>query len=82
MGFIEAVLALMGLLTVIGAVVRWYSQQAPELPILEEDLAAPYRQGLHAAISVQRPAQDLEEQIYAEAARHAADESGVGSTRS
>jgi hypothetical protein len=39
----------------------------PQAP--EADLAAPYREGLHAAIRMQRAAQDLEQQIYAEAGR-------------
>jgi hypothetical protein len=34
-----------------------------------EDRAAPYREGLHAANRMQRVAQDLEQQIYAEAAQ-------------
>lgn len=34
-----------------------------------EDPAAPYREGLYAAIRMQRVAQDLEQQIYDEAAR-------------
>jgi hypothetical protein len=40
--------------------------ETPNLPVVE-DLAAPYREGLHTAV---RMAQDLEQQIYAEAARH------------
>lgn len=36
----------------------------------QEDRAAPYREGLQAANRIQRVAQDLEQQIYAEAARH------------
>jgi hypothetical protein len=34
-----------------------------------DDPAAPYREGLHAAIRMQRVAQDLEQQLYTEAAR-------------
>lgn len=69
MGFLEAVLAVIGFVAVIGAVARWSFERPPAAP-LEEDVAAPYREGLHAAIRVQRVAQDLEQQIYAEAAQH------------
>jgi transposase len=43
-------------------------ERQPQPP--EDDLAAPYREGLHAAVRLQRSAQDLEQQIWAEAARH------------
>lgn len=69
MGFIEAVLALIGLVALIGAIARWHLQRL-ESPA-EEDLAAPYREGLHAAIRIQDVAHDLKQQIYAEALRHA-----------
>jgi hypothetical protein len=72
MGFLEAVLALIGLVALIGAVARWHMQRPPATPP-EEDVAAPYREGLHAAVRMQRVAQDLEQQIYAEAARHVID---------
>ena len=36
-----------------------------------EDRAAPYRDGLHSAIRLQTMAQDLEQQIYTEAAKQA-----------
>jgi hypothetical protein len=35
-----------------------------------EDRVTPYREGLDAANRMQRAGQDLEQQIYAEAARH------------
>ncbi|HSZ12649.1 MAG TPA: hypothetical protein VK790_01270 [Solirubrobacteraceae bacterium] len=35
-----------------------------------EDRVTPYREGLDAANRMQRAAQNLEQQIYAEAARH------------
>jgi hypothetical protein len=41
-----------------------------------EDRAAPYREGLQAANRIQRVAQDLEQQIYAEAARQTESEEG------
>jgi hypothetical protein len=70
MGFVEAVLAVIGLVALIGVVVRWHLRQLPgRRP--EEDLAAPYREGLHAAIRIQGVAHDLEQQFYTEALRHA-----------
>jgi hypothetical protein len=45
------------------------------------DAATPYREGLHAAVRMQRVAQDLEQQIYAEAARHIDTETKPASTR-
>lgn len=75
MGFLEAVLALIGLVALIGAIVRWYSQRPPDQPP-EDDLAAPYREGLHAAIRMQGVAQDLEQQLYAEAMRQAENDPG------
>jgi hypothetical protein len=42
----------------------------PPAPPPSEDLATPYREGLHAAVRMQRVAQDLEQQIYAEAAQY------------
>ena len=65
------VLALIGVVSLVSAGVRWYQQQAPEPPPVEVDLAAPYREGLHAAIRMQGVAQDLEQQMYAEAIRRA-----------
>jgi hypothetical protein len=46
-------------------------EQLPEPQPAEEDLAAPYREGLHAAIRMQGVALALEQQLYAEALRHA-----------
>ena len=75
MGLLEAALALIGLAALIGVVAQWHWRRAPEAPA-EADLAAPYREGLHAAIRMQGVAQDLEQQLYAEAMRHAGDDSG------
>ena len=69
MGFLEAVLALVGLVALIGALARWHLQRVPA-PQPEEDRAAPYREGLHAALRIQGVAQDLEQQLYAEAVSH------------
>jgi len=66
MSAIEAVLASIGLVALIGTIVRWQLSRSVEPPP-EEDLAAPYREGLHAAIRMQTVAQDLEQQMYAEA---------------
>jgi hypothetical protein len=68
MGVIEAVLAALGLVFLVLIVVV-PSPPKPEQPP-EVDLAVPYREGLHAAVRMQRVAQDLEQQIYAEAAQH------------
>jgi hypothetical protein len=66
---VEAALALLGVLflalVVRAALVTEASTAAPP-----EDLAAPYREGLHTAVRMQKVAQDLEQQIYTEAARH------------
>jgi hypothetical protein len=51
------------------------AEEKPSAKAPEDDLAAPYREGLHAAVRLQRSAQDLEQQIWAEAARHADAES-------
>ena len=67
MGVIEAALALIGLAFLV--FLMWPSPKKPESPPAEEDLAAPYREGLHAAVRMQRVAQDLEHQMLVEAAR-------------
>ncbi|HEV3070447.1 MAG TPA: hypothetical protein VGY76_03355 [Solirubrobacteraceae bacterium] len=69
MGVLEAVLAVVGLGLLILLAIGALSGGAPAPPP-DEDLAAPYREGLHAAIRMQSVAQDLEQQIYAEAMRH------------
>jgi len=73
MGLLEAVLALIGLVALIGAIARWHMRRLPDPPPAEPDLAAPYREGLHAAIRMQGVAQDLEQQLYAEAIRLSAE---------
>ncbi|HTZ88594.1 MAG TPA: hypothetical protein VMB05_18175 [Solirubrobacteraceae bacterium] len=60
-------LAVIGIVVVSLAIaVLVKAEQQPPLPPAE-DRAAPYREGLHAAIRLQRVAQDLEQQIYTEA---------------
>jgi hypothetical protein len=70
MGVIEAVLALIGLLALISAAVRWHLGRASDQP-LAADRAALYRAGLDAATRIQTAAQDFEQQLYAEAVRRA-----------
>ena len=70
-------LALLGLTILIGALDHWGERRPEAKPQPEDDLAAPYREGLHAAIRMQVVAQDLERQLYVEAARQAeADSAG------
>jgi hypothetical protein len=57
------------LVVAVGAAVLIYRTRSA--PVAEEDLAQPYREGLHAAVRLQRVAQDLEAAMFAEAARHA-----------
>jgi hypothetical protein len=72
MGLIEAALALVGLVALMGGIARWHMQREPA-QVPEDDLAAPYREGLHAAIRMQGVAQDLKQQLYAEADKHVRD---------
>jgi hypothetical protein len=69
MGVLEAILALVGLITLIVLALDALDRKSSSLSPTE-DLAKPYREGLHAAIHMQRVAEDLEQQIYAEAAKH------------
>jgi hypothetical protein len=75
MAAVEAILAAVGLLTLVGLGVLLHDK-APSPPPLIEDAAAPYREGLHAAVRMQRVAQDLEQQIYAAAAQQLGAEPG------
>jgi hypothetical protein len=69
MGVVEAILAVLGVVFV--GLIVWAALwgEAPTVIAPPEDLAAPYREGLHAAVRMQRVAADLEQQIYAEAAK-------------
>jgi hypothetical protein len=71
---IVIILAVIGLVLLILSAIGTLGTQEPAPPV--EDIAAPYREGLHAAVRMQRIAQDLEQQIYAEAERHTSDEPG------
>lgn len=77
MAVLEAVLAVVGLIALAVWLIGWWAlRRMPDPPPAEADLAAPYREGLHAAIRMQGVAQDLEQQLYAEALRHAEDNPG------
>ncbi len=69
MNVLILILAVIGLLALLLLAVVALSDGTPQAPPPAEDLAAPYRQGLHAAIRMQGVAQDLEQQLYAEAVR-------------
>jgi hypothetical protein len=77
MGFLEAALALIGLVALVAVIVRWCLRPPLSDGLLEEDIAAPYREGLHAAVRLQTVAQELEQQLYTEALRHSEDEAGA-----
>jgi hypothetical protein len=78
MAVLEAVLAVVGLIALAAWFVGWRSlRRIPDPPpSAEADLAEPYREGLRAAIRMQGVAQDLEQQLYAEALRQAEDNPG------
>jgi len=80
MGVLEAILAVVGLVLLILLAIGALSDRAPTLPPPEADIAAPYREGLHAAIRMQGVAQDLEQQLYAEALRQAEAEASQSQT--
>jgi hypothetical protein len=74
MVWLEAALGFIGLVMLLGATLYWFSP--PDPPVVEEDLAAPYREGLHAAMRLQSAARDLEQKMYTEAMRHAEGDTG------
>ncbi|HEV3047007.1 MAG TPA: hypothetical protein VGY13_06555 [Solirubrobacteraceae bacterium] len=69
MGALEAILAVIGLVALIALVVGWYV--GPERRPPADDAAAPYVEGLHAAMRMHTVGQELEQQLYAEAMRRA-----------
>jgi hypothetical protein len=69
MNVVVMILAAIGLLLLILLLIGFVCDKAPTAPP-PEDAATPYREGLYAAIRMQRVAQDLEQQIHAEAAKH------------
>ncbi len=72
MGLLETGLALVGVAALIILAVLALATLATRASALpsEVDRAAPYREGLHAAMRIQTVAQDLGQQLYAEARRH------------
>ncbi len=77
MDVLVIILAVIGLCFLLLLAIAALDDRAPAPPPAE-DLATPYREGLHAAVRMQRVAQDLEQQIYAEAARVAeAEQDGI-----
>lgn len=78
MAAVEIIFALIGVLAVIAIAVSVYVERSTE-PAPEDDLASPYREGLHAALRIQTVAQELEQKMYAEAMRCGA--SGTTYTR-
>jgi hypothetical protein len=70
MGIIEAILAFLGLMALVMFLVAWLDHDEPSPLPTEPDLAAPYLEGLHASVRLQRAAQDLEQQMYVEAAKN------------
>ncbi len=80
MGVIEAILAIVGLLFLILIMIAVLSSETPSPPPAE-DVATPYREGLHAAVRMQQVAQDLEQRIYAEAARQMEREAASSESR-
>ena len=76
MNVLVILLAAIGLVFLILLAIGALNDRAPAPPPPIEDPAMPYREGLHAAVRMQRVAQDLEQQIYAEAAQHMNAEAG------
>ncbi len=72
-GALEAILSVVGFIALVLWLIGWQAlRRVPNPPPpTEPDLAAPYREGLHAAVRLQAAAQDMEQQLYVEAVRHA-----------
>lgn len=69
LGFIEIVLALIGLVVLIVLAIGSLSDTKPPAPA-EQDAATLYRDGLQTAARLQQAAQAAEQQLYAEALAH------------
>jgi hypothetical protein len=69
-GFVELILALIGLALLVLLALAALSDGRSSALESPQDPAAPYREGLQAATRMQKVARDLEQQIYAEAAKH------------
>jgi hypothetical protein len=69
MGVIEAILAAVGLLTLV-VMLRAGAVKADPKPVDDEYMAS-WREGIRAAVRLQQAARELERQIAAEAAKHA-----------
>lgn len=67
---LAVLVAFIAILAVV-CVVTWYVEEGQRKVRRADDTA--YREGLEAALRIQGVAQDLQQQIYAEAMRHAAD---------
>lgn len=67
--------AFIAILAVV-CVVTWYVEEGQRKVRRADDVA--YREGLEAAMRLQGVAQDLQQQIHAEAMRHAADPRSPG----
>lgn len=81
MGIIEAMLAFIGLLTLIGAAIRWHLREVSKQSA-DTSRASHYRAGLDAAMRIQVAAQDLEQQLHTEAVRRAEADEASGDTTS
>lgn len=68
MGAVVVVLFVLVAVLAAGCIALW-GRVETSAPSDEPDLAAPYREGLHAAIRLQTVAQELEGQLYTEAMR-------------
>jgi hypothetical protein len=68
MAVVEAFPTVCGVIVLVVMVIAALVPSLTDSP--REDRVTPYREGLDAANRMQRAAQDVEQQIYAEAARH------------
>jgi hypothetical protein len=76
MDVLYAALGFAGVVILLGAILHWLPPRDPRPA--EADLAAPYREALHAAMRMQSAAYDMERQLYVEAMRFRDAESSEG----